>query len=89
MTHTPQACNEVDHYEAALQASCATLMTLQAIHARLAGTPGEIAVVDAHVREAIAALQVAIRELRLSHSERYGLWTLQAVVRGDASDGAA
>jgi hypothetical protein len=89
MTHAPQAPDDVDHYEAALQASCATLMTLHAIRVRVASVRGEIADVDLQISDAIEALQVAIRELRLSHAERYGRWSLQAVVRDDAYGGEA
>lgn len=89
MTHVPHVRNDVDHYEAALQASCATLMTLEVIRERFAGLGGETAEVDAHIGNAIEALQVAIRELRLSQPERYGQWTLPAVVQSDGCDGAA
>ncbi len=89
MTHAPHVRNDVDHYEAALQASCATLITLEVIRERVASLRGETAEADADIGNAIEALQVAIRELRLSQAERYSRWTLPAVVQSDACDGAA
>jgi hypothetical protein len=89
MTRVPHLRPDVDHYEAALQASCATLMTLQVIRECMAGACGGAGDVEAHIASAIEALQVAITELRLSHPERYGSRMVHGAVRNDVCDGAA
>lgn len=58
----------VDHYEAALEASCATLIALQLVSAMPAGSPAEVAALKDQITRAITSQRRAIAELRLARS---------------------
>lgn len=66
MTNAPELKPDQDPLEAALEASCGALITLEAIHCTAAGI-GEPDGVGAHLAHAVSALREAIDELRLAH----------------------
>jgi hypothetical protein len=70
MTDLPESQTAVHHYEAALEASCDTLMTLQLIRASAASSSARIGEVEDQITRAINSVQRAITELRLAHTER-------------------
>jgi hypothetical protein len=57
----------LDHLEGALQASCATLIALQATRIGVRERSEGAYVVEAQIGEAIASVQEAIAELRALH----------------------
>jgi hypothetical protein len=56
-----------DHLEGVLEASCATLVALEAINGRLRELPTDARTVQRQIAEAINALREAIVELRVLH----------------------
>jgi hypothetical protein len=70
MTDPPESRTAVDHYEAALEASCDALITLQLIHASATSSLAEIEDVEGQITRAIKTLQRATAELRLARTER-------------------
>jgi hypothetical protein len=59
----------VDHYEAALEASCDTLITLRLIRASATGPSAEVGGIDGQIARAIRSQRRAIAELRLAKTE--------------------
>lgn len=57
----------LDHLEAALQASCATLIALQSTRIAARGRVDDAHLIEAQIGEAIASLGEAIDELRALH----------------------
>lgn len=68
MTGLPDSHPPIDHYEAALEASCDTLIALQLLSAA-AGSRDETGDVQARINGAISSLWSAIAELRLAHAK--------------------
>lgn len=56
-----------DHLEGVLEASCATLVALQAINSRVCNMPRDDVAVETQIAEAIKSLRKAITELRRLH----------------------
>jgi hypothetical protein len=86
MTNPPPAHTTVDHYEAALEASCDTLITLQLLHASAEEASTPVAEVERHISRAIRSLRHAITELRLAHGERRNMLTMGFVVEAEVAD---
>lgn len=57
----------LDHLEASLQASCATLIALQSTRLAMRGRSDDSHLIEAQIGEAIASLGEAIAELRAVH----------------------
>jgi hypothetical protein len=57
----------LDHLEASLQASCATLIALQATRLKIQDRLEDAYLIEAQIGEAIASLGEAISELRAFH----------------------
>jgi hypothetical protein len=75
MTTQPQDIQPaLDHLEASLQASCATLIALQSARLAMHDKLEHAHVIEAQIGEAIASLGEAIRELRaLGNGDASGL----------------
>ena len=67
MTHPRDYLPVLDDVEAALEASCGALVTLQRVHVEL-GHRIDLTGIQAHIAHAEANLRVAIEELRRAHS---------------------
>jgi hypothetical protein len=67
ITSAPHLEHDHDPVEAALEASCGALITLEAIHCTAAAV-GQPSGLDAHLALAARSLREAIDELRLAHS---------------------
>jgi hypothetical protein len=70
MTHTRDIQPALDHLEDALQASCASLITLQTISAPGRGFIQDPRVAQEQIAEAIKSLRQAITDLRALHDEK-------------------
>lgn len=84
MTDLPEHNSAVDHYEAALEATCDTLITLQLVSA--AASRDEIGDVEEGITGAISSLRSAIAELRLAHTEGRTARVLGFVLASDVAD---
>ena len=69
MTDLPESQTSMDHYEAALEASCDALITLRVIRASATSSCPEVEDVEGHITRAINSQQRAIVELRLAKAE--------------------
>lgn len=80
MTHPRDYLFVLDRIEAALEATCDALMTLQSVDTlpSIANDPGEV-----HVAQAISHLRQAVDELRDARSERQTGLALGFVVASD------
>jgi hypothetical protein len=75
--HIPEV--PADHIEVALEASCAALMTLESLRARVARPEARAADMDRDLAAATDALRRAIDHLRASSSLSAGLLALGCV----------
>ena len=85
MTDLPERNSAVEHYEAALEATCDTLITLQLVNAAAAAGE-EIGDVEEGINGAISSLRSAIAELRLAHTEEQTARVLGFVLASDVAD---
>jgi hypothetical protein len=68
--HHPRDClPALDRIEAALEATCAALMTLESMNPGSVDAIGGAAGTEAHVQLAISRLRDAVEELRLAQSD--------------------
>ncbi len=85
MTGLPDSHTAIDHYEAALQASCDTLIALQLLSAA-EGSRDEMGDVQARIDVAISSLRSAITELRLAHAEERNARVVGFVLARETED---
>lgn len=72
MNDSVESRTEGDHYEAALEASCDALMTLQSLCAAMTQPVAELGGSDNELARAIHSLRRAIAELRMARPGRSG-----------------
>ena len=82
MSHPSDLRPEPDKLQAALEASCGALMTLQAIDRSAAAGAGEGHALHEHLVRAIESLRSAIAELRLAHDNQASMVGLGFVAEG-------
>jgi hypothetical protein len=74
MTHTRDIQPALDHFEDALQASCATLMTLESVNLSGRDLARDAKAMQEQIVQAIRSLREAIADLRALHdAETSGL----------------
>lgn len=88
MTHPRDYLPVLDHVEAALEASCGALITLQRIDADLADRIGPNDI-QRHVARAVQSLRGAIEELRRAHGTGANALALGFVLEGERRASAA
>jgi hypothetical protein len=86
MSHPPPTPSALDHFEAALEASCETLITLQLMRALVIEPSENVAHLEAETNRAITSLRRAIVELRLASGEEPGLLPVGFVLGRDQAD---
>jgi hypothetical protein len=94
MTDPPRSDRPVDHYEAALEASCDTLIALQVIRASATSPAVEVGRVETQlmraisrqVTRAIRSQRRAIAEVRLARNEPETTPILGFVLEADVAD---
>jgi len=69
MPESPATPTALEHFEAALEASCETLITLQLMRALVIEPPDDMGRLEAQTNRAIKSLRRAIAELRLAHGD--------------------
>lgn len=85
MTDPPEFQVPVDHVEAALEASCDALITLQLIHASAMSPSAEVGDIEDQITQAIRSQRHVIAELRLLRNEGNSP-ILGFVLRTDVAD---
>jgi hypothetical protein len=82
MPHPRDYLPALDRVEAALEASCAALVTLESINPGAADGTSDIDATQRHVGLAISALRDAIEELRLAQSDGSSALAIGFVLKG-------
>jgi hypothetical protein len=77
------------HVEAALEASCESLITLQLMRALVIEPPEEIGRLEAQTNRAIKSLRRAMAELRLACGEQPNMLPVGFVLGRDPAEGTA
>jgi hypothetical protein len=72
-----------DHVQAALEASCAALITFESLRTLGANPTIDLRGVQEHTTQAIESLRLAIAQLRLAKGGEPGVLTMGFVVAGD------
>jgi len=85
MTFSYDSLHTVDHVEAALEAACGALITLESAYPDVASGVYEVSSVHANVARAVHSLRHAIAELRHAHSSESSGLALGFVLKGDPS----
>ena len=86
MTDLPESHTADDHYQAALEASCDTLITLQLLRASATGSSAEVGDVEGQITLAIRSQRRAIAELRLAKTEPGNTPVIGFVTGADVPD---
>jgi hypothetical protein len=86
MTDLPESHACDDHYEAAIEASCDALITLQLIRASATSSSDQIADIEGQITRAIQSLQRTVAELRLAQAERRSAFVIDFVLGTDVGD---
>ena len=69
MTHPRDYLPTLDRIEAALEASCGALITLESLNCPASAREGEADAVQHHIEQAIGSLRKAIESLRAAQSD--------------------
>jgi hypothetical protein len=84
MTHPRDYLPALDRIEAALEASCGALITLESLGCGATDGVGDTNGLQEHIGRAIRALRTTIDELRAAQSDGAGALALGFVLKGPA-----
>lgn len=83
MEHPRDYLPALDRIEAALEASCGALVTLESINSGVADRVSDVDAAQGHVRLAIRALRKVIEELRLAQNNGSSALAIGFVMKGN------
>lgn len=85
MTHPRDYLPALDRIEAALEASCGALITLESLNCRATGSTDEADGMQEHIGQATRSLREAIESLRAAQSDGADALALGFVLKLDGS----